>query len=156
MSVKQSKFNNIFRKNRNHLSINQKINSSIHLIKAGKFELLPSFDSHSGTKRNFINIALQSKMNFLANANYLTPTYQNIEHSNRVSSKKKEIYEMLSDRNYSYDNGIRRSSYNENNKNSLLRMNSLLYNRNRNYSNSSLYKDKQRNEFEKFMKDLQK
>ena len=62
---------------------------------------------------------------------------------------------MLSDRNYSYDNGIRRSSYNENNKISLIRMNSL-YNRNRNYSNSSLYKDKQRTEFEKFMKDLQK
>lgn len=154
MSVKERKINNIFRSNRTDLSINQKINSSIHLIKAGKFELLPSFDSHSVNKSSFINIALQSKMNQLANANYLTPTYQNIEHNNRVSSKKKEIFDLLIDRNYSYDSRLRRNNSNKSNNFSLMKMNRLFHSRERN--NNSLYKDKQRTEFERFMKELQK
>ena len=40
----------------------------------------------------------------------------NIDITNIDKLAVKKIYDMLSDRNYSYDNGIRRSSYNENNK----------------------------------------
>lgn len=97
------------------LSTSQKINSSIHLIKAGRFELIPDFDN-GNTKDNliknpYINNCIKKNISQLYkitknlndinnNTSYsLNNTYKSIMHNTRVASKKKEIIQLLTDRN---------------------------------------------------------
>lgn len=98
------------------LTTSQKINSSIHLIKAGRFELIPDFDN-GNTKDNliknpYINNCLKKKMSQLYKttnnindinntSSSLNNTYKSIMHNTRVTSKKKEIIQLLTDRNVS-------------------------------------------------------
>lgn len=89
------------------LTTKQKINSSIHIIKAGLFELLPEFDKKSkedianspninqSVKRKISQMYSNSKSVSLRE-NYNNDTDN--EFNSKFDSKKKEIIEMLSER----------------------------------------------------------
>lgn len=103
------------------LTTKQKINSSLHIIKAGLFELLPEFDKKSKEDiANSPNItqSVKRKISQMYNNSKsvsIRVNYNNDmdnEFNSKVDSKKKEIIEMLSERSSNKKEKEKKSLFN--------------------------------------------